>query len=210
MLALEGAIVTLDAMGCQREIAQAILDKKADDVLALKGNQGRLHEDVVLFAQSPSRQRADGQITEHRSVEGDHGRIETRATTVFHDVTWVHERHAWLGLKSLVKVERLREIGARIEQETCYDLSSLTLPAQALGTIVRNHWAVENSLHRVLDMVFRDDGCWVRTAHAPANFTTIKRMTLNLLRRPSDRLSIRARRKAAAWDDDFLAKLLSA
>jgi len=197
-------------MGCQRNVAQAILDKKADDVLALKGNQGSLHEDVVLFAQSPPRQRADGQITEHRSVEGGHGRIETRITTVFHDVTWMHERHAWPGLRSLVKVERLREVGARIEQETCYYLSSLTLPAQELGTIVRGHWAVENSLDWVLDMVFRDDECRVRTAHAPANFTTIKHMALNLLRRPSDKLSIRARRKVAAWDDDFLAKLLSA
>jgi len=120
------------------------------------------------------------------------------ARTVFHDVTWVHERHAWPGLKSLLMVQRIREIGQHTEKETCYYLSSLSLPAKELGAIVRDHWSVENSLHWVLDMVFGDDECRVRTAHAPANFTIIKHMALNLLRRANDRLSVRARRKAAA------------
>jgi len=209
MLALEGAIVTLDAMGCQREIAQAILDRQADYVLALKGNQGNLREDVELFAQTHRAQDfADTQGTQHRDIEGDHGRIETRVTTVFHDVAWLHKRHDWPGLKSLVMVESVREIGERIERESRYYVSSLRVPAEQMGALVRSHWAVENSLHWVLDMVFRDDECRVRTAHAPANFTTIKHMALNLLRRAKDKLSIRARRKAAAWDDDFLAGLL--
>lgn len=210
LLALEGAIVTLDAMGCQREIAQAILDQQADYVLALKGNQGSLREDVELFGQTEkSRDFAGTLVTRHQDVEGDHGRIETRTTTVIHDVGWVQQRHAWPGLKSLVRVESTRELGERIERETRYYLSSLTLQADKLGPIVRDHWAVENSLHWVLDMVFRDDECRVRTANAPANFTTLKHMALNLLRRPSDKLSIRARRKAAAWDDDFLASLIA-
>ncbi|TBU77710.1 ISAs1 family transposase [Pseudomonas daroniae] len=210
MLALEGAIVTLDAMGCQREIAQAILDKQADYVLALKGNQGSLREDVELFAQAQkNRDFANTQVTRHQRVEGDHGRIETRTTTVIHEVGWVQQRHAWPGLKSLVMVESTRELGERIERETRYYLSSLTLPADEQGPMVRDHWAVENSLHWVLDMVFRDDECRVRTANAPANFTTLKHMALNLLRRPNDKLSIRARRKAAGWDDDFLAGLIA-
>jgi len=210
MLALEGAILTLDAMGCQREIAQAILNRQADYVLALKGNQGKLLEDVEVFAQTHKAQDfADTKGTQHRDVEGDHGRIETRTTTVFHDVAWLQKRHDWPGLKSLVMVESVREIGERIERETRYYVSSLRVPAQQMGALVRSHWAVENSLHWVLDMVFRDDECRVRTAHAPANFTTIKHMALNLLRRAKDKLSIRARRKAAAWDDDFLAGLVA-
>jgi len=181
----------------------------ADYVLALKGNQGSLREDVAFCAQSQaSHDRTDHQITQHQDVQGDHGRIETRITTVFHDVAWVQEHHAWPGLKSLVMVQRIREIGQHTEKETCYYLSSLTLPAKELGSIVRDHWSVETSLHWVLDMVFRDDECRVRTNHAPANCTTIKHMALNLLRRANDRLSVRTRRKAAAWDDDFLAGLL--
>jgi len=211
MLALEGAVVTLDAMGCQRDIAQTILDQKADYVLALKGNQGNLREDVELFAQSQKNQDfADTQGTQHQSVEGDHGRIETRTTTVFHDVAWLKKRHDWPGIKSLVMVESVRQIGARIERESRYYISSLRVPAEQMGAFVRAHWAVENSLHWVLDMVFRDDECRVRTAHAPANFTTIKHIALNLLRRCRDKLSMRARRKAAAWDDDYLAGLLTA
>jgi len=210
MLALEGAIVTLDAMGCQREIAQAILAQKADYVLALKGNQGTLREDVELFAQShKSQDFSDTKGTQHQSVEGDHGRIETRTTTVFHDVSWLQQRHDWPGLKSLVMVESVREIGERVERESRYYVSSLRIPAEQMGAVVRDHWSVENSLHWVLDMVFRDDECRVRTANAPANFTTLKHMTLNLLRRSLDKLSVRARRKAAAWDDDYLARLLT-
>jgi len=192
MLALEGAIVTLDAMGCQREIAQAILNQKADYVLALKGNQGSLREDVELFAQSHKAQNfSETKGTQHQSVEGDHGRIETRTTTVFHDVAWLQKRHDWPGFKSLVMVESVREIGERIEHENRYYISSLRVPAEQMGALVRGHWAVENSLHWVLDMVFRDDECRVRTANAPANFTTIKHMALNLLCRAKNKLSMR-------------------
>jgi predicted transposase YbfD/YdcC len=105
-----------------------------------------------------------------------------------------------------VIVESSREISGKIEQETGYYITSL---AVLLGPVIRSHWAVENSLHWVMDMVFRDDECRVRTDHAPANFTTIKHMTLNLLRRPPGTQSLRRRRKAASWDDDFLASLLT-
>jgi predicted transposase YbfD/YdcC len=210
MLSIEGAIVTLDAMGCQREIAQAILDKQADYVLALKGNQRSLREDVELFGQSEqARDFAGTEVSQFQSVDGEHGRIETRTTTVIHDVAWLQERHAWPGLKTLVRVDSRRELGGRLEHETRYYLSSLALRAEQLGPIVREHWAVENSLHWVLDMVFRDDESRVRTAHAPANLTTLKHMALNLLRRPSNKHSLRVRRKIAAWDDEFLASLIS-
>lgn len=210
MLAIEGAIITIDAMGCQRDIAQTVIDKKADYVLALKGNQGSLRQDVELFAtEQQARGFVDTKSSQDRTVDGDHGRIETRTTTVIHDVAWLQERHNWPGLNGLIIVDSSREISGKTERETRYYLTSLAMPAARLGLVVRNHWAIENSLHWVMDMVFRDDECRVRTEHAPANFTTIKHIALNLLRRPATKLSLRARRKAASWDDEFLASLIT-
>ena len=210
MLAIEGAIVTIDAMGCQRDIAQTILDKKADYVLALKGNQGSLCEDVALFAaEQKARGFADTKLTRDTTVDGDHGRIETRTTTVMNDVEWLQERHDWPGLKAVVMVESSRETNGKTEHEARFYLTSLVMVAALLGPIVRSHWSIENSLHWVMDMMFRDDECRVRTDHAPANFTTIKHMAHNLLRTATSKDSMRLRRKVAAWDDDFLAGLIA-
>jgi predicted transposase YbfD/YdcC len=211
MLAIEGAIVTIDAMGCQREIAQKIVDKKADFVLALKGNQGSLREDVELFvAEQKANDFKDTTISQHETIDGDHGRIETRTTTVIHDVAWLQERHKWPGLNAVVVVESTRQTDDKIERETRYYITSLMLLAILLAPIVRGHWAIENSLHWVMDMVFRDDECRVRTDHAPANFTTIKHMAHNLIRKAPGKDSLRLKRKAAAWDDGFLASLIAA
>jgi predicted transposase YbfD/YdcC len=216
MLAIEGAVVTIDAMGCQRDIAQKVLDKKADYILALKGNQGTLREDVELFA---AEQKANGfkdtKITRHETVDGDHGRIETRTYTAIHDVAWLQQRHQWPGLQGVVMVESQREIPGpspqadTIERETRFYITSLLWVAVQLGPAIRAHWMVENGLHWVMDMNFRDDECRIRTDHAPANFTTIKHMALNLIRRAPGKDSIRLRRKVAAWDDDFLASLIA-
>ena len=211
MMAIEGAVVTIDAMGCQRDIAAKILDKKADYVLALKGNQGTLQEDVAIFADE---QKANGfkdtKVSRHKTVDGDHGRIETRTYTAFHDIAWLQERHDWPGLRGVVMVESTREIGDKIEQETRFYITSLAWLASLLGPVIRDHWAVENSLHWVMDMVFRDDECRIRTDHAPANFTTLKHMAHNLIRKAPGKDSLRLKRKVAAWDDDFLASLIAA
>jgi predicted transposase YbfD/YdcC len=210
MMAIEGAIVTIDAIGCQRDIARKIIDSKADYVLALKGNQGSLHEDVQLFvAEQKANGFSDTQVSRNETVDGDHGRIETRTITVVHDVAWLQERHDWPGLKALVIVDSIRKIDDRTERETRFYITSLTLPAIALGPIIRGHWAIE-SMHWVMDMVFRDDECRVRTDHAPANFTTVKHMAHNLIRRAPGKDSLRLRRKVAAWDDNFLASLIAA
>ncbi len=211
MMSIEGAVVTIDAMGCQREIAQKIIDKKADYILALKGNQGSLREDVELFV---GEQKANGfgdtAVSRDQTVDGDHGRIETRTTSVIHDVAWLQERHRWPGLAAIVVVDSIRELGGKVERETRFYITSLLLSAAQIGLMVRDHWAIENSLHWVMDMTFRDDECRVRTDHAPANFTTIKHMAHNLLRRAPGKDSLRLRRKTAAWDDDFLASLIAA
>ena len=211
MLAIEGAVVTIDAMGCQRAIAQKIVDKKADYILALKGNQGSLRQDVELFAnEQKASDFKNTTVSRHESVDGDHGRIETRAVTVIHDIDWLQERHQWPGLASLVIVESTRQSGDKIERETRFYITSLTLLAVHIAAFVRAHWAVENSLHWVMDMVFRDDECRLRTDNAPANFTTIKHIALNLIRRANSKDSLRLRRKVAAWDDNFLVSLIVA
>jgi predicted transposase YbfD/YdcC len=211
MMAIEGSIVTIDAMGCQREIAQQILDQKADYVLALKGNQGTLREDVELFA---AEQKANGfkdtKISRHETVDGDHGRIETRIYTAIHDVAWLQDRHDWPGLRGVVMVESTRELDDKTERETRFYITSLAWLAIQLGPVIRSHWAVENSLHWVMDMIFRDDECRIRTEHAPANFTTLRHIALNLIRKAPGKDSLRLKRKVAAWDDDFLASLIAA
>ena len=210
MLAIEGAVVSIDAMGCQRDIAKTIVDKKADYLLALKGNQGALREDVDIFVEEQrSSNFADTKISRHQTVDGDHGRIETRKYTVIHDVEWLQKRHDWPGLRSVVMVESMREIGAKIERETRFYITSLVLVATLIEPFVRGHWAIENRLHWVMDMVFRDDECRVRTEHAPANFTTIKHIASNLLARAPGKDSTRLKRKVAAWDDDFLASIIA-
>lgn len=211
MLAIEGAIIIIDAMGCQRGIAQKIVDRKADCVLALKGNQGSLRDDVELFAAEQKAVAVKDTVASHdQTIDGDHGRIETRTTTIIHDIAWLKERHGWPALKAIVMAESCRELPDKTERETRFDITSLVLTANLPGLIVRSHWAIGNSLHWVMDMVFRDDECRVRTDHAPANFTTIKHMAHNLLRKAPGKTSLRLKRKAAAWDDDFLASLINA
>jgi len=211
MLVVEGAIITIDAMGCQRAIARKIIEKKADYVFGLKGNQGSLREDVELFVtEQRTKNFADTTIRRAETIDADNGRIETRVTTVIHDVGWIQERHGWPGLNAIAIVESTRETDGVIEKDTRFYITSLVMLAHLLGPVIRSHWAIENSLHWVMDMVFRDDECRVRTNHAPTNFTTIKHMACNLLRRPSGKDSMRVRRKVAGWDDEFLASLVTA
>lgn len=211
LLAVEGAVVTIDAMGCQRDIARTIIDKKADYILALKGNQGTLRDDVELFARE---QKAvgfrDTSVSRDTTVAGDHGRLETRTVTVFNDIGWLQTNHQWPGLKSVVMVESERSAGGKIETETRFYITSLTLLATAIGPMIRSHWMVENGLHWVLDMVFRDDECRVRTDHAPFILHIVKQLALNVLRTRKSKDSLRMRRKVAAWDENALAAYLAA
>jgi predicted transposase YbfD/YdcC len=212
LLTLKGAIVTIDAMGCQKEIAATIVEKEADYVLALKGNQGTLSADVELFfAEQNACTFKDTAISRHRTLEKNHGRIETRTYTAVGDITWLTKSHpGWKGLKSIVMVESVREIvGGKTERETRFYISSLGADAGRQGEAIRSHWGVENSHHWVMDMLFRDDECRIRTANAPANFATIKHMAGNLLRRGAGKQSLRVKRRRAAWNDDYLVSLIA-
>jgi predicted transposase YbfD/YdcC len=132
-------------MGCQRAIAQKIVDKKADYILALKGNQGALRKDVELFAaEQNAKNFKDATVSRAETVDGDHGRIETRAVTVVHDIEWLQEQHAWPGMKSVIIVESTREISGKTERETRFYITSLVLLASQMASLVRDHWAVES------------------------------------------------------------------
>ena len=210
-LDVAGAVVTIDAMGCQTAIAGKIVAKGADYVLALKGNQGALHDDVkTLVAEQRERNFADVKTTTHRTVDGGHGRIETRKFTVVHDVEWLRERHKFAGLKGVVVVDSRRETNGKVETETRLFITSSPLDAERIGVYVRGHWAIENSLHWVMDMTFRDDECRVRTGHGPVNLATIRHMAQNLLRSASGKLSMSMKSKSAALDDNYRATVLHA
>jgi predicted transposase YbfD/YdcC len=180
-----------------------------------------------LVTAQKARDFVDSEISQATTIDADHGRIETRTTTVIHDVEWLRKRHDWPGLKAVVMVESTREIAGKAEQETRFYITSLVMLAHLLGPAVRSHWATlpkvprarargmadegnENSPHWVMDMIFRNDEYHLRTNHALANFTTIKHMAHNLLRRPSGKDSFRLRRKVAGWHDEFLASLVTA
>ncbi|MGN0852478.1 MAG: ISAs1 family transposase [Kiritimatiellia bacterium] len=205
MMEIEGAVVTIDAMGCQRAIAEQILKKKADYIFSLKGNQGTLCDDVKLFvAEQQARAFQDAKISRHETVDGDHGRIETRRYTVIHNMAWLKARHGWPGLRCVIVVETTREWRGKTERETRLYISSLDLAAESVAQMVRDHWSVENNLHWVMDMVFRDDECRVRKDQAPANFATIRHAAFNFLKRAPSKESMRGKRKRAGWEDDFL------
>ncbi len=210
LLTLKGAIVTIDAMGCQRDIARKIKDKEADYVLALKGNQGTLREDVELFfEEQKARNFKDVDLDRFETVEKSHGRIETRTCTAIDDIGWLRQRHDWAGLTSIVAIRSIREFDGKEERETRYFISSLPADAEKLANAIRSHWAVENSLHWVMDMVFRDDECRIRKHNAPANFAVVKHIAANLLRATPGKESMRVKRKMTNWDDEFLQSVIT-
>jgi len=206
LLALEGRIVTADAMHCQKATAQTILDRGGNYVLALKGNQPALYEDVRLWLDDPATAPDDVCQT----VDGDHGRIETRHAMVAHDVAWLAERHGFPGLAALAKVTATREIDGKATTASRYYLLSTKLGAARLAAVVRAHWQIENRLHWVLDVVMDEDGSRARKDHAPDNLARLRRFALNLLRANPDPGSTRGKIKRAGWDDAFLLKILSA
>ena len=208
LLHLDGCIVTLDAMGCQKAIAQKTRDRKADYVLALKGNQGTIHQDVKLWFDGIGCDNSDCLQT----VDGDKGRIETRRYWICDKISWLKERHPhWRDLTSTGCVTSRREVNGKSSVQTRYFISSLPADAPVFANAVRSHWGgIENRLHWVLDVVFRDDDCRVRKDHARKNFTVIKHMAMNLLNRAKQKKSLRVMRKKTGWNNQFLKSILTA
>jgi predicted transposase YbfD/YdcC len=212
LLALKGCLVTIDAMGCQTEIAARIIKQQADYVLSLKGNQGGLHEEVVeYFAWAQRTEFKDLEYDYCATLEKDHGRIEERKCWVTEDTDWFTEKAEWAGLRSFIMVEGAREVlGQAASVERRYFISSLPADAKHALRAVRGHWQVENSLHWVLDVAFREDACRTRTGHAPENLVTLRHIAVNLLKQErSCKLGIKSKRLKAGWDESYMLKVLN-
>jgi len=209
-LELAGALVTIDAIGCQTKIARAILAKKADYLLAVKANWPALHAEIErYFADAPA--TAFDRLA---TTDGDHGRIEIRRHLVTRDVAWLtgDRRHPgeprFPGLAAIAMVEAEVERAGTTSIARRYYLSSMALDAASFARAVRAHWGIENHLHWVLDVVFRDDLARLRTGHGPENTATVRHMAVNLVRDAHGRHSLKVRRKKAAWNNDYLETLL--
>ena len=205
MLSLKGTIVTTDALNCQRGIAQQVVDQGGDYVLALKGNQGTLHDDVITYLDDPAAKVTAAAPT----VDADHGRIETRTATISTDIAWLRDDHQWPGLSAIGKVVRVRETPAKTTTETAYYLLSTPLSAERLNQVVRSHWGVENRLHWRLDVVMNEDQDRNRLGNGPENLAVLRHMAMNVIQKDATKGSLRGKLKRAGWDDAYLARLLA-
>lgn len=204
-LDIAGAVITMDAMGCQKKIAQQIIKKEADYVLSLKGNQGSLHDDVTTYFESSLSPEAVV-IT----FDGGHGRIETRSVRATNEIDWLKENHSWDGLKSIIAVTATRETKNKVTEETRYFISSLSAdnPKQ-LEHAIRAHWAVENNLHWVLDMAFDEDSNRTRQGYSASNLAIIRHIALNLIKKEkSSKVGVKTKRLKAGWSNDYLLKII--
>jgi predicted transposase YbfD/YdcC len=211
MLTIKGKIITIDAMGCQKEIVKQIRERGGDYVIALKGNQGRLHAEAEnFFDQAMEVEPAEAGCDYAHSIEKNRGRIEERQVWSC-TLEWLDNDQFvdWMDLKTLVCIQSTRTHKGKTTKEKRYYISSLESNATHLGGIVRSHWGVENNLHWHLDVSFNEDLCKVRTDHGAENFSLAKKMALNLLRADtSEKLGIPNKRKLAGWSPEYLLKVL--
>jgi predicted transposase YbfD/YdcC len=214
LLEISGCIVTIDAIGCQKKIAQTIADQGADYVLALKENQGHLYETFQDLFQYPEEMEASG-CKHHKTVEKGHGRIEVRECWATSDpdyLSYISEQLAeWPGLNSLAMVRSERTvIGGETTSKSRYFISSLDNDATLILHAVRTHWEIENKVHWVLDIAFREDECRVRKGNGAENFVVLRHLALNLLKQEKSlKCGLQAKRKKAGWDHDYLLKVLA-
>jgi len=211
VLELAGAIVTIDAMGCQKAIAAQIRAQNAEYVLALKGNHANLHQEIVdYFAWAERQKWREIEVSTAHSVEKGHGRIEERRVVVTEDIDWILEKEQWSGMRSIVMVEAEREIiGGKRSTERRFFISSLAADAEQIGAAVRGHWAIENQLHWSLDVCFNEDACRTRTGNAAENLAIVRHIGLNLLKQEKTcKMGLKGKRLKAGWDESYLLKVL--
>ncbi len=205
MLSLNDTIVTADALNCQREIAQKIVAQGGNYVLALKGNQGTLYDDVIRYFDDPT----SNTITAKPDVAADHGRIETRTATVSTDIKWLQDAHQWPGLSAIGRVDRARETKTKTTRETAYYLLSAELSPERCTAAVRSHWSIEDSLHWRLDVTMNEDQDRTRLDNGPYNLAVLRHMALNVMQKDKSKNSLRGKFLRAGWDDRYMVQLLA-
>ena len=210
LLEIKGCIVTIDAMGCQKAIARTIVEQEAEYVLTLKANHGLLYEEVErFFAGAQQRQFVDVPHEYYHTLDGKHGRVEERRYWLVSELSGFTETQDWVGLQSLGMVERQRTVAGKTTVEVHYYLTSLAGDGQQFGEAVRTHWSVENGLHWVLDVAFQEDQSRLRRDHAAENFAVLRHLALSLLRQETTCTNgIKVKRLKAAWDDEYLTRVL--
>jgi predicted transposase YbfD/YdcC len=211
LLDLQGATVTIDAMGCQKEIARQIIGQGGDYVLTVKDNQPNLHAQVKALLDEAILDSFKGMAGDcFEETNGGHGRIEVRKVWCTPEVQWLKEHGDWPGLRSLAVVESHRQVLGRTSVERRYYISSRCgTDAEAMAEVVRDHWGIENRVHWQLDVSFNEDQCRVRTGHAAENLSRLRRMALNLLKQEkSAKVGIKGKRLKAGWNPNYLLKVL--
>jgi predicted transposase YbfD/YdcC len=209
LLELEGALVTIDAMGCQKEIASAVVAQGGDHVRAVKENQPTLYEDVIAcFGRAVEEDFGGLRYAEYAEVEKGHGREEERYYTVNYDPQGLRTGDEWQDLKAIILVSRERRDGDKYSCTQHYYISSGEATAERLAEAIRGHWGIENGLHWVLDVVFGEDRSRARAGHAAKNLAWLRRVALSLIRQDKSKGSIKGKRKRAGWNDGFLLYLL--
>jgi predicted transposase YbfD/YdcC len=209
LLDVAGALVTIDAMGCQKDIAAKVREEKADYLLAVKENQERLYQDIVAYMHAAMESDFENiKYSFHQTEEKGHGRNELRACYVFSDVSVIRDLKLWKDLKSIVVVVTNREVNGKSTSEMRYYICSRVLTAEQANAAARGHWGIENNLHWVLDVIFDEDNSRVRKDHGPENMAHLRRIALTMLKQCDSKGSIRGKRLVAGWDNEFLAKIL--
>lgn len=211
VLEIAGCIVTIDAMGCQKQIVKSIVDKSGEYVIALKKNQGNLYKNLEeIFKEAISKGFEGFKYSDYHTKEEEHGREEIRHYLMLSDIQErIDPGKKWMNLQSVGMVEYIRKVNGKTKVETRYYISSLTDNAKLLGESVRSHWGIENSLHWVLDVALREDDCRIRKDNAPQNFAVLRHIAVNAVgKEKSQKLGIKNKQVCAGWDNEYLEKIL--
>lgn len=211
MINIASAIITIDAMGCQKKIAEKIISKNADYILALKGNQGNLHDEIIDFFEKTKQPEFKKYIYQtDTQIEKDHGRIETRQCSTITNLGWLLEPSQWKDLKSIVKIKSTVIIGDKQTSEERFYISSLDGNAKLLNMAIRTHWHIENKLHWILDVIFREDYCRLRSGNGAENMNIVRKIAINKMKSDkSNKDSLKGKKKRCGWEDNYAIKILA-